>query len=96
MPNNVVFVTGGAGYIGSHTCKSFRRSGYLPVVYDNLVHVHEWAVGWGPMERGDILDRERLDEVFEKYLPNEVVFATFAYVGESVMCPRKKPQQRGG
>jgi UDP-arabinose 4-epimerase len=90
MPDNVVLVTGGTGYIGSHTCKWLRRAGYLPVVYDNLVHGHEWAVRWGPMERGDILDRGRLDEVFEKYLPDAVVhFAAFAYVGESVTCPRK-------
>ena len=90
MPKNVVLVTGGAGYIGSHTCKSLRRAGYLPVVYDNLIYGHEWAVRWGPLERGDILDRGRLDEVFEKYLPDAVVhFAAFAYVGESVTSPRK-------
>ena len=90
MPNKVVLVTGGAGYIGSHTCKSLRRAGYLPVVYDNFVHGNEWAVRWGPLERGDILDRGRLDEVFEKYMPDAVVhFAAFAYVGESVTCPRK-------
>jgi UDP-arabinose 4-epimerase len=90
MPDNVVLVTGGAGYIGSHTCKSLSRAGYLPVVYDNLVHGHEWAVRWGPLEQGDILDRGRLDVVFEKYSPAAVVhFAAFAYVGESVTSPRK-------
>lgn len=90
MPDKVILVTGGAGYIGSHTCKTLRRAGFLPVVYDNLVHGNEWAVRWGPLERGDILDRGRLDEVFEKYMPDAVVhFAAFAYVGESVTCPRK-------
>ena len=59
-------------------------------MYDNLIHGHEWAVKWGPLERGDILDRGRLDAVFEKYLPDAVVhFAAFAYVGELVTSPRK-------
>ena len=62
----------------------------MPVVYDNLIHGHEWAVKWGPLERGGILDRGRLDAVFEKYLPDAVVhFAAIAYVGELVTGPRK-------
>ena len=55
-----VLVTGGAGYIGSHTCKALSLAGYLPVTYDNLVYGHDWAAKWGPFERGDILDRSRL------------------------------------
>jgi UDP-arabinose 4-epimerase len=85
-----VLVTGGAGYIGSHTCKALATAGYLPVTYDNLVHGHEWAVRWGPLERGDILDRTRLDEVISAYEPQAVLhFAAFAYVGESVTDPGK-------
>jgi UDP-arabinose 4-epimerase len=60
-----VLVTGGAGYIGSHACKLLAKAGYLPVTYDSLVYGHEWAVKWGPLECGDILDRARLDEVIE-------------------------------
>jgi UDP-arabinose 4-epimerase len=87
---NAVLVTGGAGYIGSHACKALAKSGYLPVAYDNLVYGHEWAVKWGPFERGDILDRARLDEVIGKYKPVAVMhFAAFAYVGESVTDPGK-------
>jgi UDP-arabinose 4-epimerase len=86
----VVLVTGGAGYIGSHACKALARAGYTPVAYDNLVYGHEWAVKWGPLERGDILDRKRLAEVFAKYRPVAVMhFAAFAYVGESVAEPAK-------
>jgi UDP-arabinose 4-epimerase len=85
-----VLVTGGAGYIGSHACKALARAGYTPVVYDNLVHGHEWAVKWGPLERGDILDRARLAEVFARHRPAAVMhFAAFAYVGESVADPAK-------
>ncbi|MDG5469505.1 UDP-glucose 4-epimerase GalE [Deltaproteobacteria bacterium IMCC39524] len=90
MPANNILVTGGAGYIGSHTCKVLAESGYRPVVYDNLVAGHEWAVKWGPLEIGDIADRDRLDEVIEKYQPSAVLhFAAFAYVGESVENPGK-------
>jgi UDP-arabinose 4-epimerase len=85
-----ILVTGGAGYIGSHACKSLARAGYLPVTYDNLVYGHEWAVKWGPLERGDILDRSRLDQVIAQYNPSAIMhFAAFAYVGESVTDPGK-------
>jgi UDP-arabinose 4-epimerase len=83
-----VLVTGGAGYVGSHACKALARAGYLPVCYDNLVRGHEWAVKWGPFERGDILDRERLAAVLQRYRPLAVMhFAALAYVGESVDDP---------
>ena len=68
-----VLVTGGAGYIGSHACKALSQAGYVPVTYDNLVYGHEWAVRWGPLEQGDILDRARLDEVMSRYKPKAVV-----------------------
>lgn len=85
-----ILVTGGAGYIGSHTCKALAQSGYLPVVYDNLSSGHEWAVKWGPLERGDILDRARLQDALQRHKPAAVVhFAAFAYVGESVTNPGK-------
>jgi UDP-arabinose 4-epimerase len=85
-----VLVVGGAGYIGSHCCKALSRAGYLPVTYDNLVYGHDWAVKWGPLELGDILDRERLDHVLSAYRPSAILhFAAFAYVGESVTDPGK-------
>jgi UDP-arabinose 4-epimerase len=85
-----VLVTGGAGYIGSHTCKALSKAGLTPVTYDNLVTGHEASVKWGPLERGDILDRARLDTVLHKYQPSAVLhFAAYAYVGESVIQPAK-------
>ncbi|MBA2411099.1 MAG: UDP-glucose 4-epimerase GalE [Gammaproteobacteria bacterium] len=87
---NAVLVTGGAGYIGSHTCKALSQVGYTPVAYDNLVYGHRQAVRWGPMEKGDISDRGRLEEVISRYKPRAVVhFAAYAYVGESVREPSK-------
>ena len=83
-----ILVTGGAGYIGSHVCKCLSTQGHLPVVYDNLSRGHRTAVKWGPLEVGDIEDRERLCAVLERHRPAAVMhFAAFAYVGESVEKP---------
>lgn len=88
--NTPILVTGGAGYIGSHTCKALARAGYTPIAYDNLVYGHRQAVRWGPLEQGDIADRERLDAVIDRYRPAAVMhFAAYAYVGESVQDPGK-------
>lgn len=85
-----VLVTGGAGYIGSHACKALAAAGYVPVSFDNLVYGHEWAVQWGPLVQGDILDREALDAALLQWKPVAVMhFAAFAYVGESVSNPGK-------
>ncbi|MGQ9659603.1 MAG: UDP-glucose 4-epimerase GalE [Thermochromatium sp.] len=83
-----VLVTGGAGYIGSHTCKALARAGYRPITLDNLVYGHDWAVRWGPLEIGDIGDRACLDAVIARHRPEAVIhFAAYAYVGESVRDP---------
>src|SRR4051812_48713062 len=89
-PRGNVLVTGGAGYIGSHACKALAAAGYLPIAYDNLCYGHDWAVRWGPLERGDILERGRINDVLKAYKPVAVLhFAAFAYVGESVTDPGK-------
>src|SRR5579862_8073007 len=83
-------VTGGAGYIGSHTCKALSRAGYQPVVLDNLSTGHGWAVRWGPLVEGDIADRRLVRETLEKYQIEAVIhFAASASVGESMERPFK-------
>lgn len=83
-----VLVTGGAGYIGSVTCKALAKAGYLPVVYDNLSRGHLWAVKWGPLEENDLKDRKALCATLRTYKPVAVLhFAAFAYVGESMSAP---------
>ena len=84
----MILVTGGAGYIGSHTAKALARAGYHAVVYDNLSRGHHWAVRWGPLEQGDLLDRERLEKVLREHRIEAVLhFAALAYVGESMQAP---------
>ena len=67
-----VLVTGGAGYIGSHTCKILAREGYQPIAFDNLSSGHAWAAKWGPLERGDILDRAALDRAIDEVPPERL------------------------
>ena len=83
-----VLVAGGAGYIGSHTCKALAQAGHTPIVYDNLGRGHAWAVKWGPLEQGDLNDRAVLDGVMRRHRPDAVInFAALAYVGESTKEP---------
>lgn len=88
MATQTVLVTGGAGYIGSHTCKALSQNGFLPVVVDNLSSGNFEAVKWGPFEKGDIRDRVRLDAVMSQYKPAAIMhFAALIQVGESVQNP---------
>lgn len=83
-----ILVTGGAGYVGSHTCLRLSEAGFEPVVYDNLSNGHEAFVRWGPFEKGDIRDAKRLDDVFARHQPAAVLhFAALIEVGESVKHP---------
>ncbi|HSV28354.1 MAG TPA: UDP-glucose 4-epimerase GalE [Candidatus Omnitrophota bacterium] len=88
MSGDAILVTGGAGYVGSHVCKALARAGWRPVVYDNLSHGHDWAVKWGPLERGDLADTDRLAEVMTRHGVKAVAhLAGLIAVGESVREP---------
>jgi UDP-glucose 4-epimerase len=91
-----VLVTGGAGYIGSHTCLELLQAGYEVVVADNLSNskeeslrrVEELAGRSLSFHRVDLLDRDALRGVFADHLIEAVVhFAGLKAVGESVVMP---------
>ncbi len=83
-----IFVTGGAGYVGSHCCKAFAQAGWTVVTYDNLFRGWRDMVRWGPLVQGDLLDRSRLDAAIAEHKPDVVAhFAAHTYVGESVSDP---------
>lgn len=85
-----VLVTGGAGYIGAHTCKRLFNAGYNPVTYDNLSTGHKEFVKWGKLVVGDLHDTQKLTQTLKQYEPIAVIhFAASAYVGESVENPFK-------
>lgn len=83
-----IFVTGGAGYVGSHCCKAFAERGWRVVVYDSLFRGWRDMVKWGPLVEGDILDRERLTAAMQEAKPDAVAhFAALTSVAESVSDP---------
>ena len=85
-----VLVTGGAGYIGSHTCKLLFSKGFKPVVYDNLSQGHRYAVKWGDFVEGSLDDTAKIGAAIKKYRPCAVLhFAASAIVQESRFDPEK-------
>lgn len=83
-----ILVTGGTGYIGSHTVAELLAHGEEVIVVDNLRTGHERAVLGGTLYRGDIRDRRFLDEVFRAHEIEAVIhFAAKSLVGESVRDP---------
>ncbi len=85
-----VLVTGGAGYIGSHTAKALARAGHQPMVLDNLSSGHRWAVKWGPLLEQDLADTPALLRALQSNGIDAVLhFAASLLVGESVREPRK-------
>lgn len=92
-----VLVTGGAGYVGSHTCKLLASSGYLPITYDDLSTGYADAVKWGPLVQGDLCDTYKVMDALKKFQPLAVIhFAASSYVGESVLNPFKYYQNNVG
>jgi UDP-arabinose 4-epimerase len=90
MSKRPILVTGGAGFIGSHTCKRLYADGFLPITFDNLCTGNRKAVRWGPLVEADIADTAAFAAACERYRPEAVVhFAAAAYVGESVADPEK-------
>ncbi len=85
-----ILITGGAGYIGSHTVKLLGEKGYDILVYDNLSTGNEWAVLYGKLVKADLGDRETLRKVFSEFKPDAVIhFAAYIVVPESVREPLK-------
>ena len=91
-----ILVTGGAGYIGSHTCVELLEAGYEVVVVDNLYNASPKAIERVEEITGkkvtfyeaDLLDKEALDKIFDSHEIDAVIhFAGYKAVGESVQKP---------
>ncbi len=88
-----ILVTGGAGYIGSHSVLKLIEEGYEVVILDNLVYGHQDLVETvlkAKLIVGDTSDRALLQQIFSEHQIEAVMhFAAYAYVGESVTKPAK-------
>lgn len=85
-----ILVTGGAGYIGSHTVQALKEKGYEVVIYDNLSTGHKWATKDCELVIGDLADTQKLEQVFDNHKIDAVIhFAASSLVGESVSDPAK-------
>jgi UDP-glucose-4-epimerase GalE len=85
-----VLVTGGAGYIGSHTVRVLREAGVDTVVLDSLEYGHRAAMLGTPLEVGDIADAALVQRIVEDYDVDAVVhFAAYKAAGESMEVPER-------
>ncbi|MFN3301495.1 MAG: UDP-glucose 4-epimerase GalE [Patescibacteria group bacterium] len=85
-----IFITGGAGYIGSHIVKELLKEKYQIFIYDNLSQGHRQAVLGGFFIKGDLSDIIKLNNVFKKYRPQVVVhLAADSLIEESMKKPEK-------
>jgi len=85
-----IFIIGGAGYIGSHMVKIAHQAGHEVITLDNLSTGYQDAVLYGKFEFCDILNLEKLNELFNKYTPDAVMhFSAYSLVHESVTHPYK-------
>ena len=82
-----VLVTGGAGYVGSHTCKLLSKNGYLPITVDR--HFREGLISFGPNHNLTLPQEiDRLDEIIKRYnISSCIHFAGSTSVPESVANP---------
>lgn len=85
-----ILVTGGAGYIGSHTVRELIKKNYDVIILDSLETGHKEAVTGGKLYIGDIRDGVNIERVFKENKIEAVIhFAAYSLVGESVKAPSK-------
>ncbi len=83
-----ILITGGAGYIGSHTAKLLSSNGYNVVVLDNLCRGHKEFVKWGKFINGDLKNSNLIKDVLcENKIKAVIHFAAFAYISGSMENP---------
>ena len=84
----MILVTGGAGYIGSHTVKALKAAGLQPVIFDNFSTGHRSFVKGTPLLEGDLRNPSDVARAFREFSIEGVLhFAGKALVGESTQKP---------
>lgn len=88
MAGETILVTGGAGYIGSHTCLALAEAGYNVVVYDSLIHGHRAFAKFGRLIEADVRDTAALSAAMAQHRPAAIIhFAALIEAGVSVRDP---------
>ena len=89
ISNSTILVTGGAGYIGSHTARLMAQKGYKIIILDHAP-MHHAALGWATYIRDDFASRPALQNIFSTYNVEAVMhFAAFIDVHASIKNPRQ-------
>lgn len=89
MKGKIILITGGAGYLGSVTARSFTKKGFIPVLFDRIP-LEQWNPALTRMicVHGDLCDKTSIDAVFSRYKPHGVIhFAASTSVSESMIVP---------
>ena len=88
LTSKTILITGGAGYIGSHTGFLLSKLGYKIIIIDKLLHGQHFPHKWATLIKGDFSDPKILKNIFESFNIKAVMhFAAFIEVGESVKNP---------
>lgn len=83
-----ILVTGGAGYVGAHTCKALAHGGFIPVTIDNLSSGKRALVKWGPLVVADLADRSAVDRALAD-VAAVMHFAGSIEAGQSMLDPAR-------
>ena len=85
-----ILVTGGSGYIGSHTVRALKQAGYRVVIYDNLLNGHSESVSGFTLIEGDLADESMLNQLFDSHSFSAVIhLAAYIEMAESMQNPTK-------
>ncbi len=90
ISNKTILVTGGAGFIGSHTCKILKKNGYIPIVFDNLSTGYKKSVEKFKLIKGDLSNKRLLKKTISIYKPEAIFhFAALTSIPDSLKYPEK-------
>ncbi len=89
MPQSqTILITGGAGYIGSHTAKCVAQAGHTPIIFDDLSEGNAWAIKYGTHIHASLADPTAIQKAFNDHNIDAVIhFAASVHVGDSVTNP---------